>query len=78
MRRPTGNYLVWFTIRYHCHLLIKLWQCRSPHPRVEEFQNKFAKEALIFQSTSVAKPEVNDLPFAAGGTEIEKVRPFFL
>jgi hypothetical protein len=47
MRRPTGNYLVWFTIRYHCHLLIKLWQCRlalsSPHPRVEEFQNKFAK-----------------------------------
>jgi hypothetical protein len=34
--------------------------------------------ALIFQSTSVTKPEVNDLPFAAGGTEIEKVWPFFL
>jgi hypothetical protein len=33
--------------------------------------------ALIFQSTSVTKPEVNDLPFAAG-TEIEKVRLFFL
>jgi hypothetical protein len=45
---------------------------------VEEFQSKFAKEALIFQSTSVTKPEVNDLPFAAGGTEIEKVWPFFL
>jgi hypothetical protein len=44
---------------------------------VEEFQSKFAKEALIFQSTSVTKPEVNDLPFAAGGTEIEKVWPSF-
>ena len=38
---------------------------------VEEFQSKFAKEALIFQSTSVTKPEVNDLPFAAG-TEIRR------
>jgi hypothetical protein len=34
--------------------------------------------ALIFQSTCVTKPEVNDLPFAAGGTEFEKVRLFFL
>ena len=32
--------------------------------------------ALIFQSTSVTKPAMNGLPFAADGTEIEKVWPF--
>jgi hypothetical protein len=34
--------------------------------------------ALIIQSTSVTKPAMNGLPFAADGTEIEKVWPFFL
>ena len=39
--------------------------------------NKIVRAALV-QSTSVTKPAVNDLPFAADGTEIEKVWPFFL
>jgi hypothetical protein len=45
---------------------------------VEEFHKQFAQATLIFQSTRVTKPEVNDLPFAAGGTEFEKVWLFFL
>jgi hypothetical protein len=43
-----------------------------------EIYIKFALATLISQSTSVTKPEVDDLPFAAGGTEIEKVSPFLL
>jgi len=39
---------------------------------------KLAKATLILQSTCVTKLQVNDLPFAAGTTKIEKVRPFFL
>jgi hypothetical protein len=45
---------------------------------VEDFHTEFAKAALIFQSTSVTKPAMNDLPFAADGTEIENFRLFFL
>jgi len=46
-------------------------------PWVEETHKKLAQAVLIFQSTSVTKPEVNGLPFA-GGAKIEKVWPFFL
>jgi hypothetical protein len=39
----------------------------------------FARGAsLIFQSTSVTKPQVNDLPFTGAATKIEKVWLFFL
>jgi hypothetical protein len=41
-------------------------------------EQQHAGAALIFQSTSMTKPVVNDLPFAADGTEIEKVWLFFL
>jgi hypothetical protein len=44
---------------------------------VEQIQNFFAQAVLIFQSTSVTKPEVNGLPFA-GGANIKKVWSFFL
>ena len=60
--------------------------CRSPYIRNSKIfeinlrrgMREFSVAVSIFQSTSVTKPEVNDLPFAAGGTEIEKVRSFFL
>jgi len=51
--------------------LRRQWAC------IEQIQNFFAQAVLIFQSTSVTKPEVNGLPFA-GGAKIEKVWPFFL
>jgi hypothetical protein len=39
----------------------------------------FARGAsLIFQSTSMTKPQVNDLPFTGAATKIEKVWLFFL
>ncbi len=40
------------------------------------FKNDLA--ALIVQSTSVTKPAMNDLPFAADGREIEEVWLLFL
>ena len=50
---------------------------KEPFERIADDEDK-RDDGSIFQSTSVTKPQVNDLPFAAGGTKIEKVWPFFL
>jgi hypothetical protein len=64
----------------HHYLLEKLPSIhhRLPHPFIAAVIIKNDWEASIFQSTSMTKPKVNDLPFAGAATKIEKVWPFFL
>jgi hypothetical protein len=58
------------------------WKSRQHKRRFFQFAIAFPLllpwVALIFQSTSVTKPQVNDLPFAGAATKIEKVWLFFL